>query len=66
MIAYIGLLALVIAFLLAIYGSVASLYGGLNKRPALVESARNASVLVFPFLTISVLALESEPVDPRL
>ncbi len=56
MIAYIGLLALVIAFLLAIYGSVASLYGGLNKRPDLVESARNASVL----------ALESEPVDPRL
>lgn len=57
MVADIGLITLAIGFVLAIYGSIASLYGGLNKRPALVESARNASVLVFPFLTISVLAL---------
>ncbi len=57
MITDIGLLTLAIAFLLSMYGSIASLYGGLNKRPALVESARNASILVFPFLTISVLAL---------
>lgn len=54
MIADIGLFALVIAFALAVYASVASVYGGRRNRPAWVASARNASILVFLLLTISV------------
>lgn len=53
----IGLIALVLAFLLSVYGTTASAYGGWGKRPTWVESARNASLLVFPLLTISVIVI---------
>ncbi len=57
MIADIGLLAVLIAFLLAIYATVSSFIGGRNERSAWVESARNAALLVFPFLSIAVAIL---------
>jgi cytochrome c-type biogenesis protein CcmF len=57
MIADIGLFALAISFGLAVYATGASAYGGRWNRPTWVESARNASLLVFPLLTISVIAL---------
>jgi cytochrome c-type biogenesis protein CcmF len=54
MLADIGLIALVIAFLLSVYATFASLYGGWRGQQVWVESARNATLLVFPLLTISV------------
>src|SRR5574341_1294478 len=57
MVTDIGLIALTIAFLFSIYATIASAYGGWKSRPVWVESARNASLIVFPFLTISVLAV---------
>ncbi|MEW5939319.1 MAG: heme lyase CcmF/NrfE family subunit [Chloroflexota bacterium] len=57
MIADIGLIALAIAFLFSIYATVVSAYGGWKNRPDCVESARNAALVVFPFLTVSVLAI---------
>jgi cytochrome c-type biogenesis protein CcmF len=57
MIADVGLIALTIAFVLSIYGTAVSAYGGWKSRPVWVESARNAALLVFPVLTISILAV---------
>jgi cytochrome c-type biogenesis protein CcmF len=57
MLADIGLFVLGIAFALAVYATIVSAYGGFRNRPALVESARNAALLVFPALTISVVIL---------
>ena len=57
MLADIGLIALTIAFLLSIYATFASLYGGHSGRSTWVDSARNASLLVFPLLTIPVLVI---------
>ena len=57
MISDIGLVTLAIAFLFCVYATVTSTYGGLRNRPAWVESSRNASLLVFPLLSISVLVV---------
>ena len=57
MISDIGLVALSIAFLFSVYGTIGSAYGGLRNRPAWVESSRNASLLVFPLLSVSVLVV---------
>jgi cytochrome c-type biogenesis protein CcmF len=57
MLADIGLYAMALAFGLAVYASFASAYGGFGKRPAWVESARNAALLVFPALSIAVVIL---------
>ena len=57
MIADIGLIALAIAFVFTVYATLASAYGGWRGRWDWVESARNASLLAFPFLTISVIAV---------
>jgi len=57
MIVEIGLIALSIAFLFSLYAALASAYGGWHGQAAWVESARNASLLVFPLLTISVLVV---------
>lgn len=57
MLADIGLIALAIAFLLSLYATFASLYGGWRGGIAWVESARNATLLVFPLLTISVVVI---------
>src|SRR5574342_329671 len=57
MVSDVGLVALVIAFFFSVYATLASIYGGLKGRSAWVESARNASLVVFPLLSISVLAV---------
>ncbi len=57
MLADIGLFAVAIAFMLAVYATLASAYGGGTNRSAWVESARNAALLVFPLLTIAVLII---------
>ncbi|HEY4720206.1 MAG TPA: cytochrome c biogenesis protein CcsA, partial [Anaerolineae bacterium] len=57
MLGEIGLFAIGIAFLLAVYATLASAYGGRTNRSAWVESARNAALLVFPLLTIAVLII---------
>lgn len=57
MVTDIGLIALSIAFIASLYATFASAYGGASNRPRWVESARNASLVVFPLLSVSVLAL---------
>ncbi|HEX6268951.1 MAG TPA: heme lyase CcmF/NrfE family subunit [Anaerolineales bacterium] len=57
MLADIGFIALAIAFIFSLYATLASLYGALYGRLAWVESARNASFLVFPLLTIPVMVV---------
>ncbi len=57
MLAEIGLIALTIAFLFSLYATFSSLYGGMYGRLLWVDSARNASLLVFPLLTIPVLVI---------
>jgi cytochrome c-type biogenesis protein CcmF len=57
MIADIGLIALMLAFLFSVYSTIASAYGGGTNRPKWVESGRNAALLVFPLLTAAVLAI---------
>jgi cytochrome c-type biogenesis protein CcmF len=57
MIANFGYGALVITFLVTLYGIGASLYGLLKNKPAWVDSARNAMLLTFPLLTLSALSI---------
>ena len=57
MIANFGYGALIITFLIALYGIGASLYGLLKQKPAWVDSARNAMLLTFPLLTLSALSI---------
>ena len=57
MLADIGLIALVIAFFFSVYATFVSLGGALSGCVAWVESARNASLLVFPLLTIPVIVV---------
>ncbi len=58
MIANIGYGALCITLVIAVYGIVAAIYGSQRKSPYWVDSARNAMLLTFPLLTLSVIALE--------
>lgn len=57
MIADLGLGALLIAFLLALYGSAAALIGARQNKQSWVASARIAMLLSFPVISISVLCL---------
>ena len=57
MIANLGFGALIITFLASLYGVGAALYGLHQKKPAWVDSARNAMLLTFPLLTISALSI---------
>lgn len=57
MLADIGLASLVVAFLLGLYATIASAYGGWRAEHRWAESARNASLLVAAFLTIPVLVV---------
>jgi len=57
MIANLGFGALVITFLTSLYGIGASVYGLTQKKPAWVDSARNAMLLIFPLLTLSALSI---------
>ena len=49
--------ALFITLLVSIYGVGAALFGELKKKPEWVDSARNAMLLTFPLITISVVCL---------
>lgn len=53
----IGLIALSIALGAAVYATLLSVYGGMLQHPKWVASARNATLVVFGLLTISVLAV---------
>ena len=57
MIAGIGFGALVITFLVSLYGIGAAVYGARNNDRRWVESARLAMLLTFPLITISALSL---------
>ncbi len=57
MIANLGYGRLVITFVLALYGILASLFGVRNKAPAWIESARNAMLLTWPLLTLTSIAI---------
>ena len=57
MIADLGFFALVTAFMLALYGCAAAIYGHWRKAPQWIGSARAATLLTFPLLTISALSL---------
>jgi cytochrome c-type biogenesis protein CcmF len=57
MVANFGYGALVITFLISLYGIFAAVYGVLKKAPNWVDSARNAMLLTWPLLTLSALSL---------
>jgi len=57
MITYFGLGALIISFLVSLYGIGASIYGLRMKREDWVESARRAMLLTFPLITLVSLVL---------
>src|SRR5512143_673264 len=57
MVTNLGLIALVIAALVAIYAFVMAILGGAQQRPAYVESARRAAVVVMPLLTLTCLTI---------
>lgn len=57
MIPNLGFGTLVITFLISLYGIFASIYGLRMKKPSWVDSARNAMLLTFPLLSISILGL---------
>jgi cytochrome c-type biogenesis protein CcmF len=57
MIADLGFFALVTAFLLCIYGVVAAAIGLWRKQPRWIASARLATLLSFPLLTVSAVVL---------
>lgn len=57
MIANFGYGALVIAFLISLYGVFAAVYGVRQKAPAWVDSARNAMLLTWPLLTLAALSI---------
>jgi cytochrome c-type biogenesis protein CcmF len=57
MVANLGFGALVVAFLVSIYGIVAAAIGAWKKLPAWVESARLAMLLTFPLITLSAISI---------
>jgi cytochrome c-type biogenesis protein CcmF len=57
MIPDLGLAALVLALVAAVYSAGAAYYGRSHQRPRWVESARNATIATFPLLTISCLIM---------
>lgn len=57
MIANFGYGALVITFLVSLFGIGASVYGMRRNKPAWVDSARNAMLLTFPLLSLSALSI---------
>jgi len=57
MIANLGFGALVISFLVSVYGAGAAVYGARKNAPTFVDSARGAMLLTFPLLTISAFSI---------
>jgi len=65
MISDFGYLTLALAFLLSVYGLIAAVWGTIQKSQPWVESARLALILIFPLLTVSLLALTVLLLDNR-
>jgi cytochrome c-type biogenesis protein CcmF len=57
MVANLGYGALIITFLVSLYGIAAAIYGVRQKQQAWVDSARNAMLLTWPLVTISALSI---------
>ncbi len=57
MVANLGYGALLITFLVSIYAAFAAVYGARRNAPAWVESARSATLLTFPLLTVVSLCI---------
>ncbi len=55
--AQLGVILLLMAFLCAVYALIAALVGAGKKHEALVESARNATIMTWPLLTLATLLL---------
>ena len=53
-----GSLALLLAFLAAVYAVVAGIVGILSRRTLLTKSSRNAGMAVFALVTVAVACLE--------
>jgi cytochrome c-type biogenesis protein CcmF len=56
-IANVGYFALVLTFLVALYGAGAAAYGAVRSRPEVVESARHALLLTWPLVTVGALSI---------
>jgi cytochrome c-type biogenesis protein CcmF len=59
MIADIGYISLVFALAVSVYAAFAAWYGQRSEQPRWVQSGRQASILVFPLVTLSCLMLVS-------
>lgn len=57
MVVNLGYFSMVIAFLVALYGAIAAIYGTTRRKVEFVESARHAMLASWPLMTISVMAL---------
>ncbi len=57
MLSVFGYLALALAFLLAVFGLMAALFGVILKEPTWIKFARSALLLIFPLVTISLVIL---------
>ena len=53
MLANIGFFTIVVTFGVALYGAGAAAFGALRRRPALIDSARNAMLLTWPLLSVA-------------
>ena len=65
MISAFGYLTLALAFLLAVYGLVMVVWGLVKHAQPQIESARLALILIFPLVTISLIAMLDLLVDDR-
>ncbi|MFZ6030471.1 MAG: heme lyase CcmF/NrfE family subunit [Chloroflexota bacterium] len=57
MVANFGYAALVLAFLVSLYGVFAAAFGAVRQKARWVDSARNAMLLTWPLLTISAICI---------
>ncbi len=65
MIATFGYLTLVLAFLLALYGLIVVIFGLYQRSTAFIQSARSALMLIFPMVSISLIAMLILLLDDR-
>ena len=65
MISAFGYLTLALAFLLAIYGLLMVVWGLVKRSQTPIESARLALILIFPLITISLIAMLNLLADDR-
>ncbi len=65
MISAFGYLTLALAFLLAVYGLLMVFWGLMKRSQAQIESARLALMLIFPLITVSLIAMLNLLVDDR-